>query len=84
MAIVERFKQRSMYGQSAKKNGRCGGEAVVQRWSLVEVRLYYRASRNSSDEKKNIESVPRHATIAILDGTTFLVDCIIFIPGYCY
>ena len=49
-----------------------------------KIQLYYRASRNSSDEKKNIESVPRHATIAILDGTTFLVDCIIFIPGYCY
>ena len=66
------------------KNGRCREEAVVQRWSLVEVRLYYRASRNSSDEKKNIESVPMHATIAILDGTSFLLDCIIFIPGYCY
>jgi len=67
VAIVERFKQESMYGQSAKKM------AVVERWSLVEVRLYYRASRNSSDEKKNIE-LPRHATIAILDATLFLRD----------
>ena len=56
----------------------------MQRWSLVEVRLYYRAGRNSSDEKKNIESVSSHDAIAILDGTMFLVDCIIFIPGYCY
>ena len=63
-----------MYGQSSKKHGRCRKVAVVERWSLVEVRLYYRASRNSSDEKKNIE-LPRHATIAIVDGTSFLLDC---------
>ena len=35
MAIVERFKQESMYGVSAQK------VAVVERWPLVEVRLYF-------------------------------------------
>ena len=36
VAVVDRFKQESMYGLSAKK------VAVVERWSyaLVEVRLY--------------------------------------------
>ena len=34
MAVVERFKQESMYGLSAKI------VAVVERWPLVEVRLY--------------------------------------------
>ena len=52
--------------------------AIVKRWSLVEVRLYYRARRNSSDEKKNIE-LPRHATIAILDATLFLRDFHLFV-----
>ena len=33
MAVVERFKQESMYGLFAKK------VAVVERWPLVEVRL---------------------------------------------
>ena len=33
VAVVERFKQESMYGLSAKKM------AVVERWRLVEVRL---------------------------------------------
>ena len=45
----------------------------------MEVRLYYRARRNSSDKKKNIESVPRHATIAILDATLFLRDFHLFV-----
>ena len=35
VAIVEGFKQESMCGLSAKK------AAVVERWPLVEVRLYY-------------------------------------------
>ena len=35
LAIVERFKQESMYGLSAEK------VAVVERWPLVEVWLYY-------------------------------------------
>ena len=35
VAIVERFKQESEYGLSAKK------AAVVERWPLVEVRLYH-------------------------------------------
>ena len=37
VAIVERLKQESMYGLSAQKNGR-----NVERWSLVEVRLYHK------------------------------------------
>ena len=35
VAIVERFKQEPMYGLSVKK------VAVVERWSLVEVELYF-------------------------------------------
>ena len=35
VAVEERFKQESMYGLSAKK------VAVVERWPLVEVRLYH-------------------------------------------
>ena len=42
VAVVERFKQEVMYGLSAgtKKSGRCREVAVVERWPLVEVRLY--------------------------------------------
>ena len=42
VAIVERFKQELMYGLSAgtKKSGRYREVAVVERWPLVEVRLY--------------------------------------------
>ena len=42
MAVAERFKQEIMYGLSAgtKKSGRCREVAVVERWPLVEVRLY--------------------------------------------
>ena len=37
------FKQEVMYGLSArtKKSGRCREVAVVERWPLVEVRLYF-------------------------------------------
>ena len=52
--------------------------AVVETWSLVKVRRRHRASRNSSDKKKNIE-LPRHATIAILDATLSLRDCHLFV-----
>ena len=43
MAVVERFKQEVMYGLSSgtKKGGRCREVAVVERWPLVEVRLYF-------------------------------------------
>ena len=41
VAIVERFKQESMYGLSAKTNDCCTEEAIVERWPLVEVRLYF-------------------------------------------
>ena len=43
VAVVERFKQELMYGLSAgtKKSGRCREVAVVERWPLVEVRLYF-------------------------------------------
>ena len=37
MAIVERLKKESMYELSAKKK-----IAVVERWPLVEVQLYFR------------------------------------------
>ena len=42
VAVVERFKQELMNGLSAgtKKCGRCREVAVVERWPLVEVRLY--------------------------------------------
>ena len=42
VAVVERFKQELIYGLSAetKKCGRCREVAVVERWPLVEVRLY--------------------------------------------
>ena len=42
VAVVERFKQELMYGLSAgtKKSGRHREVAIVERWSLVEVRLY--------------------------------------------
>ena len=61
-----------------EESGRCREVAIVKRWSLVKVRLSYRARRNSSDEKKNIE-LPRHATIAILDATLFLRDFHLFV-----
>ena len=43
VAVVERFKREVMYGLFAgtKKSGRCREVAVVERWPLVEVRLYY-------------------------------------------
>ena len=42
VAVVERFKQELMYGLSAgtKKCGRCREVAIVERWPLLEVRLY--------------------------------------------
>ena len=40
VAGVERFKQESMYGLSAKKSGHCREVTVVERWPLLEVRLY--------------------------------------------
>ena len=42
VAVVERFKQVLMYGLSAgtKKSGLYREVAVVERWPLVEVRLY--------------------------------------------
>ena len=42
VVVVERFKQELMYGLSAgtRKIGRCREVAVVERWPLVEVRLY--------------------------------------------
>ena len=40
--VVERFKQEAMYGLSAgtKKSDRCRELAVVERWSIEDVRLY--------------------------------------------
>ena len=38
VAVVERFKQERIYGLSAGTKN----VAVVERWPLVEVRLYYR------------------------------------------
>ena len=50
VAVVERFKQELMYGLSAgtKKCGRCREVAVVERWPLVEVRLYIFHSNSHS------------------------------------
>ena len=53
VAVVERFKQELMYGLSAgtKKCGRCREVAVVERWPLVEDRLYsqWRTKNNTSN-----------------------------------
>ena len=46
MAVVERFKQESMYGLSAKK------VAIVERWPLVEVRLYLKQVSGHGHENK--------------------------------
>lgn len=42
VAVVERSEQESIYGLSAgtKRGGSCKEVAVVERWPLVEVRLY--------------------------------------------
>ena len=37
----ERFKQDSMYRLSAKKSGHYRKVAILERWPLVEVRLYF-------------------------------------------
>ena len=42
MAIVERVKQESMYGLSAKKTGRCREVTFVERWPLVCYRTVLR------------------------------------------
>ena len=39
MAVVERLKQESKYGLSAKNSGHWREVATVERWLLVEVRL---------------------------------------------
>ena len=39
MAVVERLKQESKYGLSAKNTGHWREVATVERWLLVEVRL---------------------------------------------
>ena len=33
VAIIESFKQESMYGQSAKKSGCCKEVAIIDRWA---------------------------------------------------
>ena len=43
MTIVERFKQESMYGLSAKKSGRCG-EMTVSRDSTEVPALFWRGN----------------------------------------
>ena len=68
MAVVERFKQELMYGLSAgtKKSGRCREVAVVERWPLVEVRLYiYKTSLFGIATRKDgvLSAVPRRAKI---------------------
>ena len=68
----------TMTMSETEESGHCREVAIMERWSLVEARLYYRARRNSSDEKKNIE-LPRHANIAILDATLFLRDFHLFV-----
>ena len=45
VAIVERFKQESMYGLSAQKSGRYekpGKRWSLWKWSFMEVRLHYK------------------------------------------
>ena len=49
MAVVERFKQESMYGLSAKKK-----IAVVESWPLVEVRLYHGCNPFQSSSTSSI------------------------------
>ena len=52
MAVVERFKQESMYGLSAKNSGRCKEVAIVERWPLLEVRLYLKKVSDHGHENK--------------------------------
>ena len=63
VAFVERFKQELMYGLSAgtKKSGRCRGVAVVERWPLVEVRLYLELHFQKTAEMTTRQSV--HPTV---------------------
>ena len=43
VAVLERFKQELMYGLSARTKK----VAVIERWPLVEVRLYYYKARSN-------------------------------------
>ena len=67
MAGVERFKQELMYGLSAgtKKCGRCREVAVVERWPLVEVRLYL---RSRVDVARLIYQIYRGSEYIMLDS----------------
>ena len=60
VAVVERFKQELMYGLSAgtKKSSRYREVAVVERWPLVEVRLYTEWGFNPG-EKSIVGMKPR-------------------------
>ena len=48
VAFVERSEQESIYGLSpgTKRGGSCKEMAVVERWTLVEVRLYVKKKLN--------------------------------------
>ena len=59
VAVVERFKQELMYGLSAgtKKCGCCREMAVVERWPLVEVRLYIFINHLGDSRPQNKENL---------------------------
>ena len=66
MAIVERFKQESMYGLSAKKSGRCGemtvsGDSTVVpasfwRGNVIAYYEFKRECRSGGNKSSNVRS----------------------------
>ena len=74
VAVVERFKQELMYGLSAgtKKSGRYREVAVVERWPLVEVRLYlncmFPGLRKQSSVKEYLSNFFLEKEIPLLNG----------------
>ena len=74
VAIVERFKQESMYGLSAKKSGRYkkpGKRWSLWKWSFVEVRLHHKFRQliflqHAMDSKSHNDSWWTAITIATI------------------
>ena len=56
MAIIKRFKQESMNGlfvHWGKTSGRCRKAAILEKWPLVEIRLYYIVNPLSPNSDQN-------------------------------
>ena len=85
VAIVERFKQESMYGLSAKKSGRYkkpGKRWSLWKWSFVEVRLHHKFRQliflqHAMDSKSHNDSwwtaISTIATIILWESATRLI-----------